>query len=211
MGAICRVRSTPSRRPSQAIVPASGRTRPARHSKVVVLPAPFGPSRARISPARTAIESRSTAVTWSKLLTRPSTVSPPDWATGWRTTSNSGRGWGLAGAEGAGGSDAPLCSIDFHATGRWPARQVTKSRPGWAKPATASTEPDFVLLSRPRDPSGSSHEHYGSAEHDSAGSGRSATGRHRDGQANSTGPLGGQLAHLDRRPLPRELRALCGR
>src|SRR5439155_27177046 len=35
--------SAPSGRPSQAIVPASGRRSPARQIKLVVLPAPFGP------------------------------------------------------------------------------------------------------------------------------------------------------------------------
>src|SRR6267378_1243033 len=211
MSAIWRVRSTPSGRPSQAIVPASGRRSPARHSRVVVLPAPFGPSSARISPGRTAIESRSTAVTWSKLLIRPSTVRPPVWPDGWRTTSNSGRGWGVAGAAGAGGSDAPRCAIGFHATGRRRARQVTKSRPGRAEPPSCSPGPGFVLLYRPRSPSGSCYEHYGSSKHNSAGSRRSTARRDRDGEASPTRPVGGQLAHLGRGPLVGELGALCGR
>ena len=40
------------------------------HSKVVVLPAPFGPSMPKISPERTSKEIWLTAVTEPKLLTR---------------------------------------------------------------------------------------------------------------------------------------------
>ena len=47
--------------PSTSIVPASGASRPATMRKVVVLPAPFGPSRAYSSPCRTVRSSWSTA------------------------------------------------------------------------------------------------------------------------------------------------------
>src|SRR5436309_785825 len=50
-----------SRRPTTSTVPASGRTAPRHISRVVVLPAPFGPSRATRSPSRTVRSTRSTA------------------------------------------------------------------------------------------------------------------------------------------------------
>src|SRR2546423_8478333 len=61
MSAMARLRSGPRTGPSQLMVPASGRSSPARHSRLVVLPAPFGPARARISPGATPKLSSSTA------------------------------------------------------------------------------------------------------------------------------------------------------
>src|SRR5438093_3533073 len=89
MSAIARVRSGPSGFPCKAICPASGRRSPARQRRVVVLPAPFGPRRARICPGRTCMESPSTATSGPKRLVRPSTLRPWPWPFG--TTSNSGR------------------------------------------------------------------------------------------------------------------------
>src|SRR6185437_15639582 len=48
-------------RPSKTMRPASGRWKPARAANKVVLPAPFGPIRATISPAWTSRETPSTA------------------------------------------------------------------------------------------------------------------------------------------------------
>jgi hypothetical protein len=43
------------------MVPRSGARRPPTHSIVVVLPAPFGPIRPKISPGRTSNDTSSTA------------------------------------------------------------------------------------------------------------------------------------------------------
>ena len=59
----CLTAATSVRRswPSTWTVPASGRRSPSIISTVVVLPAPLGPSRPKISPASTAIDTPSTA------------------------------------------------------------------------------------------------------------------------------------------------------
>src|SRR5215470_321131 len=56
--------------PSRAIVPLVGRSRVVSIWIVVVLPAPLGPRKAKISPARTSNEMPSTALTSPKVLTR---------------------------------------------------------------------------------------------------------------------------------------------
>src|SRR6266851_388158 len=61
------------RKPSSAMVPASGRRIPPRQRSVVDLPAPFWPSSTRISPWSTVRSTPSTARTSAKLLRRPST------------------------------------------------------------------------------------------------------------------------------------------
>src|SRR5215469_9233585 len=71
-----RLRSGPSGRPFQQMSPASGRRRPARLSRVVVLPAPLGPASARISPGATPNETWSTATLAPYRLVRSSTHSP---------------------------------------------------------------------------------------------------------------------------------------
>src|SRR5215212_1082231 len=58
-------------RPSNSTVPASLGVRPSRISTVVVLPAPFGPSRPKHSPTNTSRSSPLTAVTSVNLFTRP--------------------------------------------------------------------------------------------------------------------------------------------
>ena len=58
----CRaVASRRGSRPSTEIVPRSGCRCPSTHSIVVVLPAPFGPMRPKISPSNTSNETSSTA------------------------------------------------------------------------------------------------------------------------------------------------------
>src|SRR5213080_513142 len=61
------------RRPSSSIRPASARRMPPRQRSVVDLPAPFWPSRTRISPRSTCRSTPATARTSAKLLCRPST------------------------------------------------------------------------------------------------------------------------------------------
>src|SRR4051812_8801285 len=60
-------------RPSMAMVPLVGRSRVVSIWMVVVLPAPLGPRKAKISPERTSNEIPPTAVTVPKVLTRFST------------------------------------------------------------------------------------------------------------------------------------------
>ena len=57
-------------RPSSAMVPLVGRSSVVSIWIVVVLPAPFGPRNAKISPAGTSNEMPSTALTSPKVLTR---------------------------------------------------------------------------------------------------------------------------------------------
>ena len=59
------------RSPRTSTSPASGILRPSKISTVVVLPAPFGPSMPKHSPARTSRSRPSTAVTSAYRLTRP--------------------------------------------------------------------------------------------------------------------------------------------
>src|SRR5579864_3852892 len=68
-----RVESRHGSRPSTLTWPASERRRPCRHSTVVVLPAPFGPSSPKISPCSTSNETPSTTATPEYALVRPST------------------------------------------------------------------------------------------------------------------------------------------
>ncbi len=60
-------------RPASAILPEVGRWLPARRSNIVVLPAPFGPTRPTISPARTAKDRPSTAASPPKRFTTAAT------------------------------------------------------------------------------------------------------------------------------------------
>src|SRR5438046_2129367 len=64
--------------PATCAVPPLGRARPTRILMVVVLPAPFGPTRPRIWPRSTVIVSRSRATSLPYLLVR-SRVWTTDW------------------------------------------------------------------------------------------------------------------------------------
>ena len=59
--------------PRTAAVPASGRVKPRTTSRVVDLPAPFGPRKATTSPGATVRSRESTATTGPKVLRRPRT------------------------------------------------------------------------------------------------------------------------------------------
>src|SRR5579883_3637163 len=61
-------RVLPNSTPSQRKRPESGRSSPAAHRKVVLFPAPLGPSNPTISPAATSKESPSTASFFPKRL-----------------------------------------------------------------------------------------------------------------------------------------------
>src|SRR5579859_127155 len=74
--------SGPSRAPLMAAAPDDGTTRPASMRTVVVLPAPLGPSRPKISPSPTVKFRSRTASTAPKRLPRPCTsiIDPPSGA-----------------------------------------------------------------------------------------------------------------------------------
>ena len=62
--------------PNRLMVPASGRLSPRIMSMVVVLPAPFGPSRATTSPGAMWMSTPRTALTAPKDLTSPTAETP---------------------------------------------------------------------------------------------------------------------------------------
>src|SRR5262245_37007504 len=62
-------------RPWKCTVPDDGRIRPASMRSVVVLPAPFGPTSAKISPARTSNDTSSTATRGPNVLVSESACS----------------------------------------------------------------------------------------------------------------------------------------
>src|SRR5438270_1412599 len=76
MSATWRPRLEPSSMPCQAIRPESGRSSPARHMSVVVLPAPLGPRSARTCRGATLNSRLSMATVRPKRLVRPATVRP---------------------------------------------------------------------------------------------------------------------------------------
>jgi hypothetical protein len=68
-------------RPETTISPASGRSRPAMHRSVVVLPHPDGPSRVNISPTATSNPTPLTAFTLAPLPERPAGNDFSRWVT----------------------------------------------------------------------------------------------------------------------------------